>query len=486
MTRVHGSLSASGPPARGGGEESGSAVGASRLPTHADVIVIGGGVAGLAAARALHEGGRRAIVLEARERAGGRVDSRHLPDLAIPVELGAEFVHGTPPALWELLEAARLRVADAAEEHVTFEHGRLQNRQDFGGAVGEVLDALRSEQQGPDRSFAAFLDARFPGEAHADARRLAQAYVEGFHAAPAGDAGVHGLAQAEGAASGNDQAFRIADGYDRVVEWLRGTDSAALDVRLATVVRRVAWERGRVHVHAVDGAGADTAFSAPACVVTLPVGVLNASPGDVGVVAFEPQPRGKREALHGIGAGAVTRVTLQFRRRFWEEREAVPSLDPDVDPLQLSFVHAPEQAVPIWWTVRALRAPLLVAWVGGPRGRALAALDRAALAATCVSSLATVLGRAPEEIAAELVATHTHDWVDDPFSRGAYSYARVGGAAAGARLAEPVDDTLFFAGEATASGGNTGTVHGALESGRRAAGEVLSAFAARATTVGRR
>jgi monoamine oxidase len=394
------------------------------------------------------------------------------------VELGAEFVHGTPRALWAVLDAARLRVVDAAEEHVTFDDGRLQQREDFGGAVGEVLEAL-GDEAGADRSFAEFLAARFPGDAHADARRLARAYVEGFHAAPAGDVGVHGLARAEGAASGNDQAFRIADGYDRVVAWLHAGVGEALDVRLATVVRRIAWSSGRVRVHAVDATGAAAVFVAPSCVVTLPVGVLCAAPGDTGAVAFEPEPPGKREALHRIGAGAVTRVTLQFRRRFWEDREAVPSLDPEVDPLQLSFVHAPEQTVPIWWTVRALRAPLLVAWVGGPRGRALAALDRVALASTCVASLATVFGRDPAEIAAELVATHTHDWVDDPFSRGAYSYARVGGADAGARVAEPVAGTLFFAGEATAAGGHTGTVHGALESGRRAAGEVLAALAAR-------
>jgi monoamine oxidase len=434
-----------------------------------DVLVIGAGVAGLAAARAVREGGRRAVVLEARDRIGGRVLTRHLPDLPVPVELGAEFVHGTPPELWAVLEAARLHVADAAEDHLTFDGGRLHEREDFSGALGEVLRGLSDETDRPDRSFAEYLDARFAGPEHADARRLALGYVEGFHAGPPDDVGVHGLAQAEGVASGNDQAFRIADGYDRVVRWLAHEAGPPVDVRLGTVVRRVAGERGAVRVTVVDAAGAESEHAAPACIVTLPVGVLCARPDADGAVTFAPEPPGMREALAGIGAGAVTRVTLQFRRRFWESPDAVPSLDPDVDPLMLSFVHAPEQPIPIWWSVRALRS----------RGRALAAMDRVRLAATCIESLATVLGRDPAEIAAELVATHTHDWVDDPYARGAYSYARVGGVRAGERLARPVEGTLFFAGEATASGGNTGTVHGALESGRRAAGEALASLAGR-------
>ncbi|MGZ8455773.1 MAG: flavin monoamine oxidase family protein, partial [Gemmatirosa sp.] len=287
-----------------------------------EVLVLGAGVAGLAAARTLTAAGRRVLVLEARDRVGGRVRTVRPDGLAVPVELGAEFVHGTPPELWAVLEAARLRVVDAAEEHATLDGGRLVERADFGGALGEVLGALGSERERPDRSFAAFLDLRFGDAAHGDARRLAAAYVEGFHAAPIADASVHGLAEAEGTTSGNDQAFRIVDGYDRVVAWLHEGAGAAPDLRLRTVAHRVRWNAGhvRVEAHGPDSR-TEMVFDATACIVTLPVGVLTARSDVDGVVAFEPALDDKRQALAGIGVGHVTRVVLQFRRRFWEERD---------------------------------------------------------------------------------------------------------------------------------------------------------------------
>jgi monoamine oxidase len=244
-------------------------------------------------------------------------------------------------------------------------------------------------------------------------------------------------------------------------------------VRLGASVERVEWVRGCVIVHA---RGVSDAMRAPvtarAAIVTLPAGVLEAEAGEEGAMRFEPELPGKHAALAGIGVGHVRRLVLRFRSRFWEREGGTPALVPAADGGELAFMHAPGADVPVWWTLRALRAPLLVGWAGGPAALRLAGLSHDELTARALAALATVLGASEPALRAELLELHTHDWSADPYARGAYSYVAVGGIDAPAALAAPVDDTLFFAGEATQSDGSAGTVHGALASGHRAAREV--------------
>ena len=463
-----------------------------------DVVVIGAGASGLAAARALADAGRHAIVLEARDRIGGRIHTADVPDLGAPVELGAEFMHGDPPELWAIADAAALRVCDADEQHVALDGGRLVAREDFGGEVGEVLEAMTAEAHragAPDVSVADFLATHFGDAAHADARRMVTSYVEGFHAANVAEAGIRPLAAAEGSASGNDAAYRIVDGYARVAEWLHDGRGAreALDVRFGRVVERVAWDQAGVTVQSRSGAGVETVH-ATCAVITLPLGVLQASvlqtgmtgmtgttdtvTGEAaavakGTVRFDPPLERRREALGLLGMGQVSRVVLRFRTRFWERPGAVPALAGVDAGVALAFVHTPELDVPVWWTLRAIRAPVLVAWSGASKARALLVRDADARLDRVLDALATAFGMTRAALDAEFVAAYEHDWSRDPFARGAYSYARVGGAGAFAALAEPLGP-LFFAGEATAAAGDWGTVHGALRSGARAAREALA------------
>ena len=127
--------------------------------TH-DVVVIGAGAAGLAAARALTDAGRRVIVLEARDRIGGRVYTHHEPGLAVPIELGAEFVHGTSRAVWDIIDAAGLRAVDAIEEHIALDRGRLGGRDTFSGDIEPVLEALGDWDRQPARPDRCFFPIR--------------------------------------------------------------------------------------------------------------------------------------------------------------------------------------------------------------------------------------------------------------------------------------------------------------------------------------
>jgi monoamine oxidase len=205
-------------------------------------------------------------------------------------------------------------------------------------------------------------------------------------------------------------------------------------------------------------------------------------------VRFDPPLDEKIAAARRLAVGPVTRATLVFDAPFWEI-EPVPT-SPDGKPLRdLCFMHAPgdddsrgdgaggrnRPPFPSWWTLFPLHAPVLVGWAGGPPGERLSHRGPDAVRDAALASLATFFGLPRAEIERRLVSLHTHDWQADPFARGAYSYVPVGGLGAMKTLAEPVDGTIFFAGEATHHEGMSGTVAGAIASGQRAAREVLGA-----------
>src|SRR5262245_49546095 len=123
--------------------------------------------------------------------------------------------------------------------------------------------------------------------------------------------------------------------------------------------------------------------------------------------------------------------------------------------------------MPTWWTVDP-EVPILIGWAGGAQAQRLSSLNTSILVCQAVHSLAHIFQKPPIEIEQQLEDAYTYDWRADPFARGSYSYALVGGADAMEQLAQPVAETLYFAGEATNSEGHAGTVHGAIATGKRA------------------
>ena len=196
--------------------------------------------------------------------------------------------------------------------------------------------------------------------------------------------------------------------------------------------------------------------------MTLPLGVLQH-----GDVRFTPALRGKRKALQQLACGAVVKLLLRFDAPFWEE--VLPQ-----EKAVRGFLHAPGACFPTLWPVESAKAPLLVAWAGGPQAHRLLAMRRASLPHAASESLRAYFGSRSSRAALE--AWYYHDWQSDRLARGAYSYVRVGGRDARAHLARPLDDTLFFAGEAADTEGESGTVTGALQSGVRAAREVIASL----------
>jgi monoamine oxidase len=161
----------------------------------------------------------------------------------------------------------------------------------------------------------------------------------------------------------------------------------------------------------------------------------------------------------------VLKAVLRFRTPFWETADR--GLYRDV-----RFFHPRQAAFPTFWTALPVRTPVIVAWAAGPKAVALAGLKQPQIIDAALESLAALFGDV-EAIRGELEGAWLHDWQSDPYARGAYSYVTVGGDKARKQLATPLAGTLFFAGEAADTEGEAGTVGGALQSGTRAAREVI-------------
>ena len=431
----------------------------------ADAIVIGAGAAGLAAARRLARRSARVLLIEARERAGGRVWTLAMPRRVTPAELGAEFVHGPAPESRDLLRAAGSAAVDAGGESWICRHGDLRPDESFIGA-GEIFLGARSLAR--DESVADFL-LRFGGDpALREKAVAARAFVEGFEAADPAIASARAIGD-EWASGTDARSARPLLGYGPLIERLRAECVASgVAIEFSSAVREIAWRRGEVVVRADAEAGVRTA-NARTAIVTLPVGVLRRR-GE-GAVRFDPElPPAKLEALERIEMGHVVKVALAFQTAFWEDAGDGRFRD-------AGFFHCDEWTFPTYWTQLPVRGELIVAWAGGPKAGALRGVAEADLIERAAKGFGMAIGE-PRLTAAELVGGMTHDWSSDPFARGAYSYVAVGGGGgARAALGAPLDGTIFFAGEATSTDGEGGTVNGALRSGERAADEAAASLA---------
>lgn len=425
------------------------------------VLVIGAGMAGLAAAAALRAADVSVTVLEARLRTGGRIHtSTAWPDL--PVDLGASWIHGVTGN-----PVTRL-AAEAGARTVTTSHDSARLTIDAGLAALGARDAGEARSRAlldralawardraPDRdvSVAQALAAVVrPGPpdpvAQAQLDYLVTSTLEQEYGAPArtlsartGDDG--------DSYPGADALFPL--GYGQ----LAGHLARGLDVRLGAVVRAVRVRNAGVSVELASGA----VLEAGQVLVTVPLGVLKA-----GTIRFDPPlADAQAAAVERIGMGLLNKLVLRFDRLFWP---AGTDWHTHLAPAATGWSE--------WVSLaRPTGVPVLMAFTAADHADAVEALVDREIVSQAMARARDMFGaRIPDPVASQISR-----WLADPLARGAYSYNAVGTTRADRRaLAAPLAGRVHFAGEAT-SAGHHGTVHGALETGRAAAARILASTA---------
>jgi monoamine oxidase len=431
-----------------------------------EIIIIGAGAAGLSAALELTKANFKPLILEARHRLGGRVYTLRDEKNNSSFELGAEFVHGKPPEICSTAREAGLKIVETAGAswHVASDGKLAPAEQEESQTEDTIWRKLekRAQNSAPDISLRAFLDGLPPEQKFSGARRSIESYVAGYHAAEVEKISLRSLVKTERASDEieGERAFRIAAGYDKLIDFLfKQSKSRGAEVLLDARVKTVSYRKNAVTI-GVERGGKPQIFSARAAIVTPPLGVLQSN-----AVRFEPELSGKKSALNKMAMGATRRISLSFKRKWWTEilRRI------DASKQTLGFLFARDEQIRVWWTNEPAEAAILTGWAGGERAAEFSNADADFVAGKAIESLCKIFGVERAFVESELIAAHTYDWQRDEFARGAYSYVCTGGIEAPRELAAPVADTLFFAGEATASDGHWGTVHGALASGARRA-----------------
>lgn len=405
------------------------------------ILVVGAGVAGLAAARSLADAGWPVRVIEARDRIGGRVYTNR--DWGFPIEMGASWIHGTAnEPVMELAHSAGAQLVttdddswaklavEPALQPLDYERDRWQKfveracRRAAGGTLAAALDAAVTREQlsGPDRVLLAFYVAtEIEDEYAADAKQLsAKTFDEGDY-------------------STGDQDI-ITNGYDALPRTLGNGLQVVLNAPVTAIARQ--------NTSVIVRAGGQS-FEGPAAIVTVPLGVLKS-----GAIAFDPPlPSGHAHAIDALGFGVLSKSYFRFDRQTWKVPNAF-----------YQFIGVNPGPWAQWLTAPSGGGPVAVAFNAGDFARSVESSPATDLITGALPVARQLFGKdvAPAEV-------RTTTWSTDPYARGSYSFHAPGsGPDDRLKLQEPISDRLYLAGEAVGVD-NPATVTGALASGRHAA-----------------
>ncbi|HVB02333.1 MAG TPA: NAD(P)/FAD-dependent oxidoreductase [Chitinophagaceae bacterium] len=431
-----------------------------------DILIIGGGAAGLMAGRELTRGGLSVRILEGRKRLGGRIHTLPVQNFPGNAEAGAEFIHGKTPITLGLLKEANIGHYETGGQR--WNAGTDRKQSNLSGVHWEEFEQQLNELE-QDMTLNDFLGQYFRGARYQGLRDSVRGMASGFDCADPDLASALALREEWFSQTENgDPQYRIQGGYSQLTGFLeKEIRSGGGKIKMNTLAREVLWNRNPVIVFGDK----EEEYQARKVLITIPTGVLQSKTRGKGKLNFNPSIPELEDAADQIGFGSGIKFLLLFRSAFWKDREFLDLIGPGKDHLGMIFSKFP---VPTWWTPFPKDDPMLTGWIGGPPAARLKRSSDNVLLTLAEESILAIFGRSTGWFRQNLVKSKVINWAGDPYSRGSYSYATLGSGKARKQFVGFPSENLFFAGEAFYEGPFPGTVEAALASGKESAHRMLS------------
>lgn len=420
-----------------------------------DIIIIGAGASGLNAARILSKAGKSVVVLEARDRIGGRIHTIQESDFSKPVETGAEFMHGLLPTTLDLIREAGIKYQRGEGRMWNVFEGKVEEGDSFNEHWSEMIEVLKGLKK--DMSIAQFLNQHFGEKKYDELRESISKFVQGYDAADPDKASAFSLRQ-EWTSDEDLTGYHLVGGYSQLMNYLQKESiNHKAEFHLSCEVNEIQWKENEVKVSTTNG----KTFEASKVLITVPPAVLRTNS-----IKFHPEIKEHSNAIQKIETGGVIKFLVEFHEAYWEKENQVTRYLPE-----MHFLFS-DAFIPTWWSQRPNATPLLTGWLAGPVTQTINKSEEE-LKSDAIHALAYLLNNSEEELKKKIKAIKVINWAKDPFSLGAYAYRTVETADAMKVLTKSINETLYFAGEAYYDGPEMGTVEAALACGEKRANEIM-------------
>ncbi len=422
------------------------------------IIVIGAGAAGLISAYELSKN-NKVIVLEATSRLGGRIHTYKDDSFSFAIELGAEFIHGKLPLTLELLKKADIKYHAIKGKMFHFENGKISRAEDDENDWNELIESMKELKY--DMALSAFLQKFFSDDKYENLRASVKRFAEGFDLADISKVSTISLYNEW---SNDDHVqYRLDEGYQKLISFLESEcKKNGCVIYTDCCVKKINWQKNKVNIITM----CSRYFQSEKVVITVPISVLQADKSDLSYIEFEPSIDNYLNAAKDIGFGNVIKILLEFDEAFWQEENK-----------NIGFIFT-NKKIPTWWTQLPKYNNILTGWFGGRKTSEIENVSEEELLTMSLESLSFAFSKTVDVLRKKLKAFKIVNWKNVPQIAGGYSYDMINSNASRNLLNQPIQQTIFFAGEALYDGVTKGTVEAALQTGKQAALKIMNNSAA--------